>query len=497
MYANTAYEALYQLMGLQFQEQITDWITSQVIFRAVILVIFAVSLFMFLVHFASRYIPFAIPARRAPLSHLIFLIFCLFLGISLLKVGSGMTSQLMVGGSWAKNQYVVSIRKDMKDQYRVSFIFKLLSSSAEELARGLGFIIDSTFSQTNPQMTAPNFFYKAMLGAAADTIDDPNLKNAVQFYTDECLSKALPQFNPDTDSNFLDQYFSRNSEADRKLALVQVQSGGMGPAQNCLDLKNYLNQSLTEYAKARSSVYEQVTLQGNGGDHLWRGFGSNYENWLTSSLLVNHYLSQHEGTLGLEKGTELPGTGGRIIQFINRAFSIDGVLSLLGKRNLKGASVAAARSQELSDHLARAPHVAGFLKMLLVGFFPVLVFFMAAGKWKPLIWWWLTYLSICLWTPIWALLYHVITSLTLNLEVMESFGKLSDGVSLYAASLISSRLYQAFAVYSYLQLIIGPLFTGVLLTSMRPMLRDTESDSLPDGVGTATGIATKVAGGLL
>jgi len=55
----------------------------------------------------------------------------------------------------------------------------------------------------------------------------------------------------------------------------------------------------------------------------------------------------------------------------------------------------------------------------------------------------------------------------LNLEVMQSFGKMGDGISLYAASLVSSRLYQAFAVYSYLQLIIGPIFTGILLGSMR------------------------------
>lgn len=495
MYANTAYEALYQLMGLQFQEQVTGWITSQVIFRALIILIFAVSFFTFLVHFASRYIPFMVATRRAPIGSLIFLVFCLFLGISLLKVGTDSTSRPMGGGTWAQNPYVTSLRPDIKDQYRVSYIFKLLSGSAEEIARALGFLIDSTFSKTNPQMTAPNFFYKAMLGAAADTIDDPGLQTAIQTYTDDCLSKAIPSFNPDTDSKFLDQYFSRESEADRKLAQVQVQSGGMGPAQNCLDLKNYMNRALSDYAKARSSVYEEVNLQGN--DHLWRGFGINYENWVSSSLLVNHYLEGHEGMLGMEKGTELRGTGGRIFQFINRAFSMDGVLSILGRRDLKGASVAAARSQELSDHLARAPHVAGFLKMLLVGFFPVLVFFLAGGKWKPLVWWWFTYLSICLWTPIWALLYHVVTTLALNVEVMESFGRLSDGVSLYAASLISSRLYQTFAVYSYLQLVIGPLFTGVLLSCMRPMLRDTESDSLPDGVGTAAGIATKAAGGFL
>jgi hypothetical protein len=258
-----------------------------------------------------------------------------------------------------------------------------------------------------------------------------------------------------------------------------------------------VNKSLHDYAVNGSSVFKRAMTEGSAFDKFRRGFGANYDNWVISSLLVNHYLDKYEGTLGLEKGTELPGTGGRIFQFLNRAFSMDGVLSFFDRRDLKGASLAATRSQELSDHLARAPHVAGFLKMLLIGFFPILVFFLAAGKWRPVIWWWFTYLSICLWTPLWAVLYHVMTTLTLNLEVMQSFGKLSDGVSLYASSLISSRLYQVFAVYSYLQLMIGPLFTGMLLSCLRPVLMDGQADSLPAGVSTVTGIATKAAGGLL
>ena len=80
MYANTAYEAFYQILGLQFQEEVTRWITSQVIFRAVIMVIFGCAFFWFLLHFASRYIPFFLQSRRAPIGSLIVLIFCLFVG---------------------------------------------------------------------------------------------------------------------------------------------------------------------------------------------------------------------------------------------------------------------------------------------------------------------------------------------------------------------------------------------------------------------------------
>ncbi|MEK7691747.1 MAG: hypothetical protein AAB425_12075, partial [Bdellovibrionota bacterium] len=180
-------------------------------------------------------------------------------------------------------------------------------------------------------------------------------------------------------------------------------------------------------------------------------------------------------------------------QYLNRFFSMEGALSFLGKRELKGASVAAQRSQELSDHLARAPHVAGFLKMLLVAFFPILAFFLAAGKFRPLVWWWMTYLSICLWTPLWALLYHVVTTLALNLEVLTAFGKMGDGISLYAAGLISSRLYQAFAVYAWLQLLVGPALTGSFLVFLRPMLSDHSADSMPHGVKKVGGLASSAA----
>lgn len=481
-------------MGLRFQEEVTHWITSQVIFRAMIVIIFAVAFFAFLMQFASRYLPIFFTARRASIGKVVMLTFSLCFGISLLKAGTGITPGNMSGASWAQNPYIVSQTPSVQDQYQVSLIFRLLSGLAEELSRGLSFVVDATFSRTNPQSTAPNFFYKAMLGAASDTIDDPSVKSAINYYTDECLSKVLPQFDQNADGGFLDRYFSREGGADQRLAQIPL---GSGPYSNCLELKRGMNQSLSDYAKSHSSVYERAVAEGSAIDKFWRGFGQNYDNWVTSNLLVNHYLEEQEGSLGLQKGTELPGTGGRVVQYIERFFSVDGLLSILGRRDLKGASIAAQRSIELSDYLARAPHVAGFLKMLLIGLFPVLVFFLAAGKWKPLVWWWLTYLSICLWAPLWSLLYHVVTTLALNLETLEAFGKLSDGVSLYAAALVSSRLYQAFAVYSWLQLLIGPTLTGSLLMFARPLLSDSAPDAMPEGIQTGVGVATKAAGVML
>jgi len=102
-----------------------------------------------------------------------------------------------------------------------------------------------------------------------------------------------------------------------------------------------MNQSLNSYAKAHSSVYEAMSVQGN--DHLWRGFGANYENWLSSTLLVNHYLADTKGC-SARKGHGTARNRGRIVQFINRTFSMDGSFNSR-RRDLKGASVAAARSR--------------------------------------------------------------------------------------------------------------------------------------------------------
>ncbi len=76
--------------------------------------------------------------------------------------------------------------------------------------------------------------------------------------------------------------------------------------------------------------------------------------------------------------------------------------------------------------------------------------------------------------------------------MLESFGKLNDGIALYSAHLVSSRIYHLFAVYSWLQLLTGTAFTGMLLYFIRPALSDTKGDSAPEVVHAA-----KTVGGML
>lgn len=89
MFTNTAYEALYQYLGLQLHASFIEVITSQKVFSAVILLIFGVMFFVTTTQFFSRYLPGALVQRRSvPLSRYAKIVFCLFLGMSLLQVGS-------------------------------------------------------------------------------------------------------------------------------------------------------------------------------------------------------------------------------------------------------------------------------------------------------------------------------------------------------------------------------------------------------------------------
>ncbi len=117
-------------------------------------------------------------------------------------------------------------------------------------------------------------------------------------------------------------------------------------------------------------------------------------------------------------------------------------------------------AEKFSELLQRAPHIKGIITMILIFSFPWLVFFLAAGKWRPLVAWYAIYFSVLLWTPIWTLFYHLITSFSLSTEVMARFGELSDGISLYSAELITSRQYHFYSIYALIQVLSGPLPTA-------------------------------------
>ncbi|MBT4791326.1 MAG: hypothetical protein HON90_07130 [Halobacteriovoraceae bacterium] len=485
MFSNTAYEALYQYLGLELHSQFITAITSEVFFKAMVLIIFGVVFFVTIVKFFSRYMPNTLVSKKQiPLSAFVKVIFCLFLGLALLRVGSTTGVRNYYGDSWNDNPYIKTRYGDVKEKTKVSFIFDLLSRTAEESSAFLGRIVDKIMAKSHSQLGAPNFFYKAIMYSGTATIDDSNLKELVHFYTENCFEKALPLIGEARAKNKLNLFFNQDNGVDRKLSEIEIKTED-GVAYSCLDVKNEVRTSLKQYATSH-----HVRFINSSGRFVYPIKDEAAQNMHMANMLVNHYMDDKESVMGIMKGSQLPGTTGRVFQYLNRLFSFDAILSLIGFSESHGASEAAVRSQKFSEHLARAPHVAGLIKLALVAIFPFLIFFIVAGKWKVLIYWFAIYFSVLLWTPLWVLFYHIMTSLAQSTEVMQEFGQFSDGISLYGAKLISSRMYYFYSIYSWLQLLVATLTTGSVVFFLRPMLMENNEESAPEFIGGASNTAS-------
>jgi hypothetical protein len=492
MFTSTAYEALYEYIGLELHSRFIEILTSQKIFLAIVLMIFGTTFFLTSVQFFSRYIPGSIVKRRSvPLSRYFQIVVCLFAGLSVLRVGSITEVKRFDGQSWHSNRYVLSKMDTVAPQYRVSFVFDLLSRSAEEGAQLITKVIDKVFQSTNSQVEAPDFFYKAILYAGEATIADAGVRAAISLYSNECIPRVLPLVGTEANRDRLDGLWGTDVGIDARLSELAIDRPGR-PGFNCLQAKEEVRQGLGHYARNSVDPMAPLIASHSTLSHFDRQV---YENVRMSSALLDHYTDDHEAAMGIQKGAQPPAGFARFLQYVNRVFSWDGILSVFGKGR-HGAVLAAERSQEFSENLTRAPHVAGFIKLCLIALFPFLVFPIVAGRWRVLLWWMTAYSSVLLWTPIWTLLYHITTGIALSTEALAALGKLSDGISLYSADLIISRLNYMYSVYSWLQLLIGAAFSGSVLWFARPLFADSEREQAPEFIDTASSVTSK-AGGIL
>ena len=495
MFSNTAYEAMYQYLGLELHAKFIEVITSQKVFSGVLLLIFGFLFFLTALQFFSRYVPGALIRRRhVPLSQFVKIVFCLFIGIAFLKVGTKTSVKKFNGESWDANPYIKVHMVGAAPQYKVSFLFDIISRTAEEVAALISRVVDQVFGTTHSQLDAPNFFFKAIMFGGAASIDDPALKKSIKFYTEECFDRIMPLVRNAATQEKLDGMFRAESSIDQKLSQIALETPDKR-FYTCLDVKNEVRDGLKFHAaKKAGGMDAKISNVMKNAQYMHIGWA----NLQVSDFLVNYYIDQHEGMMGVQKGSQLPTTTGRIAQYLIPSW--DRFLSVLGLRDFHGATLAASRSQEFSENLARAPHVAGFIKMLAIALFPWLIFFVVAGYWRIIIFWFLIYFSVLLWEPIWTLVYHIMVNISLSADTMAAFGRLNDGISLYSADLITSRIYHLFAAYSWLQLLTGTLFTGMILFFIRPALTDTESAETPEIIGGAEKLVnkgSKVAGAVL
>jgi hypothetical protein len=492
MFSSTAYEAFYTIIGLHFHEASIKIITSQAILAGILALTFGAAFFFAVWGYFKRYLPGSIGGfQGATLGTFVKLLASFLLGVSLLKVGSLTNVRDHKRVTWHDNNYISTKVIDLQENYKVSFLFDLLTQSAEEMANFLGLVVDRLFEKTNSEQHAPSAFYKAVLYAGSVSIEDPKLRSMIDLYSGECFDKVIPQLEMANREDKISEFFKPYGVVDNVLKEIKL------PMQNgneitCYDLKEKVNTDLYNYARkvqSKTAKYdENISIK----------VPRNTINEVTSSALNNYFTEKAETHwLNIQKGAEIPSGGfAKFLLGWKRLTSWDGVVSLFGGEHLEGANLTAERAMQFNEYLKRAPHLKGMVKLFLIAAFPWLIFFVFAGKWKIIISWWAVYFSVLLWTPLWTLLYHLMTTVALSTDVMEAFGRLNDGVSLYSSELITNKIYQFYAIYSYLQLIVGPLPTMVLAWGMfTGFLNDRQQESTPEAVSTISSTVGATATG--
>lgn len=493
MFSSTAYEAFYTYIGIYLHEASIKIITSQEVLVGLLVLILGITFLSSSWKYFSRYMPF-VNGGGASFSVFFKILACFVIGVSLLKVDSPSQIKNFKRTSWHTNSYIQSRFPPVEESYNVSFVFDLLTRSAEEIARLASVLVDELFKKTNSELEAPAAFYKAVMYAGSITIDDLELRDKIDVYTNSCFEKVLPLLGAAKKKDKLDEFFKSNGIVDQELDLIPLQLDD-GQKISCLDLKEEVKAHLWNYSESKGASFHR-RYSGKYGFYSKEITAEEQKNMIASSALVNHYLSKTEDSFGTQKGAEVNGGFAKFLIGWSRFFSFDGFLTVFGMRDQVGAALTAKRAEKFSEYLQRAPHLKGMVKMFLIALFPWLVFFIVAGRWKVLISWYAIYVSVLLWTPIWTLLYHLMTSIALSTEAMQEFGKLSDGISLYSSSFITAKLYQFYAIYSWLQVIVGPLPTVILAFGLfNSFLKDSESESTPEPVALAKDAGVTAATG--
>jgi len=497
MYSSTGYEALYLYLGLNLQKGLRDILVSEGFFQAIILLLIGCIFFLTTFKFFSKYLPGVLVYRASvPLSKYFWIVVSVFIGISVLKVGSDSFVKNYEGESWHQNPYVASRTVSVEERIEVSALFDIMSRTANEFSALVSNLFDRIMSKSHSQLKAPNFFYKSIMYAGATTIDDPKLRDQVNFYTRECIENVLPLVeSKDRKLDFISGFFKQNqTELDNALAEIKIEynrSGDYGESTDCLELKQNVSNSFYSYVDRSTDQWGDTFRS-----YYIKNFSEEqFKNISYSSALLNHYLD--EDWFGINKGSQVPGGAAKWFQYLNKFFTWDGFLSITGTLlgfdgdGIHGSALAAKRSEEFNQLLARAPHVKGFITLLLVALFPLLIFPVVAGKWKWIAYWFLTYFSVLLWEPIWTLFYHIVTNLAVAGETLEYLGELNSSAHLYYSKVVTSRIYYMYSVYAWFQVLIGPFFTASMIMCFRPLLQDKEEESAPQFVGETKSAAIK------
>ena len=371
MFSQTAYEAFYTYIGLYLHEASIKIITSQEVLLGILALLFGILFFFSAWSYFKKYLPGAmsISGKRAGMGIFIKIMVCFLLGVSILKAKAPSEVKNFKRIPWSDNKYIQTKIPNVEESYNVSFVFDLISRTSEELAYLASMIVDKLFQQTNSNLEAPDAFYKAVLYAGSQTLEDPHLRALIDLYTAECFAKILPKIGLAKKLNKVDEFFREHGVVDRDLQAIPITSIE-GEKITCLDLKDKVRSELALYAYQRSKKLARYSEYLK--DPKVRKTFTETTNFLVSSALKNYYLEKTESSvLGVQKGAEVPGGLASFLLGLKRTLSFDGFLNLVGLKKLEGANLTATRAKQFSEYLKRAPHIKGMVKLFLIALFPL------------------------------------------------------------------------------------------------------------------------------
>lgn len=500
MFSSTGYEAYYTYLGAVMQSTMLDFITNQKALKGLLVFLFASMLLLAIINFFKNYLPsgFSTGGFNGGTALIgIVKVICAFMFVSgLLSFRVNPVIKNYDRQSWMDSRYFEN--KKIVGDIKVSGVYFFITNTLEEVGRAIGLVIDNTLKTrgTEGNLKTPDFFYKAMMYAGSSTIESESLRNNLDIFTNECLPivLSLPEYQ---DAGGISKIFRGESLARSHLRGRRVEFLNL----NCEELRGLVNHELLEEAK-------QLGLPEYTG--IGMSFQKNIQTVAASKKILNHWINSQEDAVGTSRAAKFSSggvyNGVNILQFIEKAQTTEGMMNMLTRlftgsgtsfQNINNATKA---SMKFSEMTKRAPHLLGLLKMLLSTVFPFLVFVIVLGKWKPLVWWSALYFSLCLWSPLWSMFYHIMTNMMISSSEFQRFSgdSLNGGVFLYASSVLQNKSYYFYEIYSWIQLMTGPGFTGMFAMGLKGALSNGAQESTLNTVGAVSqptaGLAKQATG---
>lgn len=478
MFAVDSTEAIYRVAGLKAQEAIISALTHHWFFIALVLIVIAWTLLRtgFLLPFQQSRLSWIVSGSSGVSLSKVALSIAISLALlSALKPVRQLTIGNFAGDNWA--HHPVAGKKFDEASPRANILFAYLAGSAEEIAKLANQVFNSIFAGS-ANNESPRWLLKAMVSASASHIDDPELLDMIETYGEACLEPIIGSMAP---------YDFWLKDEEKRMSLVWQKFAEripFGGTKTCLDLRNSLEMKIVAWSSHHQDTVGFVDWQPHGiSDQLPETKSFDWvSNMFASQALLNHIQNMEGHAVNHLDNPDGANFGGgiKVWRYIRKFFSVDAWEKFLFG-NEGGTLSASETADNLSHLLKMAPEIKGRILFYLIASFPLWLFWAALlGRFGPLIFWFLTYLSIVMWEPLWTLSYNLLMAQLNTEKYLGAVAQLRDAVSITAVGLLRGRINKAIEVYVMTQCGIAMILTSFAVWMGKGWLQG-ERENVPGG----------------